>query len=106
MTAGDVRQRFCLPRLSRLPRLPVNVSVVTPARRTISARFVSEELVATDAVMSLDEDATLMSDELDFVYQVSGGGGVGGSRCCVWLVTASSYRWYVVSEPLQCVAEG
>ena len=40
--------------------------------RAISERFVAEELVHTDAVLSLDEDVTLIADELDFVYQVSG----------------------------------
>ncbi|KAF0297992.1 Exostosin-1 [Amphibalanus amphitrite] len=58
------------PSVSRLPRLPVRVRVTAPARRAISERFVAEELVHTDAVLSLDEDVTLIADELDFVYQV------------------------------------
>ena len=61
------------PVLSRLPRLHVPVKVLTPEQRTISARFVAEGLVSTDAVLSLDEDVTLISDELDFLYQVSNG---------------------------------
>ena len=66
------------PSTTRLPRLPVPVRVLNPPRRTISARFVAESLVKTDAVLSLDEDVTLIADEMDFVYQVRDGGWVGG----------------------------
>lgn len=39
-------------------------------RPTISQRFYPHPLIATDAVLSLDEDAILNTDELDFAYRV------------------------------------
>lgn len=39
-------------------------------RPSISQRFYPHELIETDAVLSLDEDATLNTDELDFAYLV------------------------------------
>jgi Glycosyl transferase family 64 domain len=39
-------------------------------RPSISQRFVPNSLIETDAVLSLDEDAILNTDELDFAYQV------------------------------------
>lgn len=39
-------------------------------RPTISQRFYPHSLIRTDAVLSLDEDAILNTDELDFAYRV------------------------------------
>lgn len=39
-------------------------------RPTISQRFYPHPLIQTDAVLSLDEDAILNTDELDFAYRV------------------------------------
>lgn len=39
-------------------------------RPSISQRFFPHEHIETDAVLSLDEDAILNTDELDFAYQV------------------------------------
>uniref|UniRef100_A0A182NVB9 Glycosyl transferase 64 domain-containing protein n=1 Tax=Anopheles dirus TaxID=7168 RepID=A0A182NVB9_9DIPT len=39
-------------------------------RPSISQRFYPHEQIETDAVLSLDEDAILNTDELDFAYQV------------------------------------
>lgn len=39
-------------------------------RPSISQRFFPHEQIETDAVLSLDEDAILNTDELDFAYQV------------------------------------
>lgn len=39
-------------------------------RPSISQRFYPHELIETDAILSLDEDATLNTDELDFAYLV------------------------------------
>lgn len=39
-------------------------------RPTISQRFSPHPLIETDAVLSLDEDAILNTDELDFAYTV------------------------------------
>lgn len=40
------------------------------ARPSISQRFLPYEEIQTDAVLSLDEDAILNTDELDFAYTV------------------------------------
>lgn len=39
-------------------------------RPTISQRFYPHESIETDAILSLDEDAILNTDELDFAYKV------------------------------------
>lgn len=39
-------------------------------RPTISQRFYPHKFIDTDAILSLDEDAILNTDELDFAYQV------------------------------------
>lgn len=45
-------------------------SIVNDERPTISQRFYPHPLIETDAVLSLDEDAILNTDELDFAYKV------------------------------------
>lgn len=39
-------------------------------RPSISQRFYPHKFIETDAILSLDEDATLNTDELDFAYLV------------------------------------
>lgn len=39
-------------------------------RPTISHRFYPHKFINTDAILSLDEDAILNTDELDFAYRV------------------------------------
>lgn len=39
-------------------------------RGSMSQRFYPYKLIETDAVLSLDEDAILNTDELDFAYKV------------------------------------
>lgn len=39
-------------------------------RPTISQRFYPHTFIETDAILSLDEDAILNTDELDFAYKV------------------------------------
>lgn len=39
-------------------------------RPSISQRFYPHSFIETDAILSLDEDATLNTDELDFAYLV------------------------------------
>ncbi|XP_064483993.1 exostosin-1-like [Ornithodoros turicata] len=48
----------------------VPVHVVVPLQKTISARFAPHPLIETDAVLSLDDDVTLTTEELDFAFQV------------------------------------
>jgi len=45
-------------------------SQTTEGRPSISQRFLPYEEIQTDAVLSLDEDAILNTDELDFAYTV------------------------------------
>ncbi|KAG4074562.1 hypothetical protein HA402_005627 [Bradysia odoriphaga] len=52
--------------------IPLHIvsSIVNDERPTISQRFYPHPLIQTDAVLSLDEDAILNTDELDFAYRV------------------------------------
>jgi len=45
-------------------------SQTTEGRPSISQRFLPYDEIQTDAVLSLDEDAILNTDELDFAYTV------------------------------------
>lgn len=45
-------------------------SIVKDERPTISQRFYPHKFIETDAILSLDEDAILNTDELDFAYRV------------------------------------
>lgn len=45
-------------------------SIGNDERPTISQRFYPHEFIETDAILSLDEDAILNTDELDFAYKV------------------------------------
>ena len=58
------------PTESRFPGGNVAVRVVVPPRHSISSRHFPHSFVNTDAVFSLDEDATLTTDELDFAFTV------------------------------------
>lgn len=48
----------------------INLVTLYPSRPSISQRFQPHPLIETDAILSLDEDAILNTDELDFAYQV------------------------------------
>uniref|UniRef100_S4RG15 N-acetylglucosaminyl-proteoglycan 4-beta-glucuronosyltransferase n=1 Tax=Petromyzon marinus TaxID=7757 RepID=S4RG15_PETMA len=58
------------PARSLWPVLPVPLIISEPATKTISSRFVPHEAVTTDAVLSLDEDTVLSTDEVDFAFVV------------------------------------
>lgn len=45
-------------------------SIENDERPTISHRFYPHKFIDTDAILSLDEDAILNTDELDFAYRV------------------------------------
>ncbi|XP_030376666.1 exostosin-1 [Scaptodrosophila lebanonensis] len=49
---------------------PANSETLTDSRPSISQRFLPYDEIQTDAVLSLDEDAILNTDELDFAYTV------------------------------------
>lgn len=50
--------------------LYTNATCLCHCRPTISQRFYPHPLIQTDAVLSLDEDAILNTDEIDFAYRV------------------------------------
>ncbi|CAM9642054.1 exostosin-1a-like [Lampetra fluviatilis] len=58
------------PARSLWPVLPVPLIISEPVAKTISSRFVPHEAVTTDAVLSLDEDTVLSTDEVDFAFVV------------------------------------
>ncbi|TFK01544.1 liprin-beta-2 [Platysternon megacephalum] len=51
------------PPRSRWPSVPVPLSVVEGEHKTMSSRFFPYELIRTDAVLSLDEDTVLSTNE-------------------------------------------
>lgn len=64
-----------VPSKKRLPNtgvIPLHIlsTIGNDERPTISHRFYPHPLIETDAVLSLDEDAILNTDELDFAYKV------------------------------------
>ncbi|XP_063229981.1 exostosin-1 [Bacillus rossius redtenbacheri] len=65
------------PEMSRWPAVPQTVSLAifhtsqdTQQTHGISQRFYPHPLIRTDAVLSLDEDCLLTTDEVDFAFQV------------------------------------
>lgn len=67
-----------MPALGRWPHIPSHVSldVVQSPRSNISGpssssqRFLPHPFIGTNAVLSLDEDAVLTTDEVDFAFHV------------------------------------
>lgn len=57
------------PNTNNIP-LHILSTIVNDERPTISQRFYPHPLIDTDAVLSLDEDAILNTDEMDFAYKV------------------------------------
>lgn len=53
-----------------LAKVDVKFIFCVSIRPTISQRFYPHPLIRTDAILSLDEDAILNTDELDFAYTV------------------------------------
>lgn len=57
------------PNINGIP-LHILTTIGNDERPTISHRFHPHPLIQTDAVLSLDEDTILNTDELDFAYKV------------------------------------
>lgn len=55
--------------LSQTPTVPAS-NAQEDSRPSISQRFQPHPLIETDAILSLDEDAILNTDEIDFAYHV------------------------------------
>ncbi|XP_022242416.1 exostosin-1-like [Limulus polyphemus] len=58
------------PIANKLPQVSVPVNIIQPPQKTISSRFHPHPLVQTDAVLNLDEDAVLTTEEVDFAFKV------------------------------------
>ncbi|NP_001161530.1 exostosin 1-like protein [Saccoglossus kowalevskii] len=60
-----------LPSKSKWPSTDnVPLTIIEPEKKTISSRFIAHSQILTDAVLSLDEDAILTTDEVDFAFSV------------------------------------
>ncbi|XP_013791340.2 exostosin-1a-like, partial [Limulus polyphemus] len=58
------------PTVSNLPHVPVPVNIIQPPQKTISSRFHPHPLIQTDAILNLDEDAVLTTEEVEFAFKV------------------------------------
>uniref|UniRef100_A0AAY5ELC7 Exostosin GT47 domain-containing protein n=1 Tax=Electrophorus electricus TaxID=8005 RepID=A0AAY5ELC7_ELEEL len=58
------------PHQSKWPSVPVPFTVVEGRRKTMSGRFFPHDVIRTDAVLSLDEDSVLSTNEVDFAFIV------------------------------------
>ncbi|XP_052379531.1 exostosin-1-like isoform X9 [Oncorhynchus keta] len=59
-----------LPPKSKWPSTTVPVTVIEGERKTMSSRFSPHDVILTDAVLSLDEDSVLSTNEVDFAFIV------------------------------------
>ncbi|XP_034756641.1 exostosin-1a-like [Etheostoma cragini] len=59
-----------LPPGNRWPSTSVPLTVVEGQTKTMSSRFFPHDVILTDAVLSLDEDSVLSTNEVDFAFLV------------------------------------
>ncbi|XP_061097603.1 exostosin-1 [Conger conger] len=59
-----------LPPKSKWPSTSVPITVIEGERKTMSGRFFPHDAILTDAVLSLDEDSVLSTNEVDFAFIV------------------------------------
>ncbi|XP_033123364.1 exostosin-1b-like, partial [Anneissia japonica] len=59
-----------LPPKSRWPATTIPLTVVEGSSKHIGDRFKPSSLVKTDAILNLDEDTVLTTDEIDFAFSV------------------------------------
>uniref|UniRef100_A0AAY4DIB2 Uncharacterized protein n=1 Tax=Denticeps clupeoides TaxID=299321 RepID=A0AAY4DIB2_9TELE len=59
-----------LPPRSKWPTTSVPITVIEGERKTMSSRFFPHDAIRTDAVLSLDEDSVLSTNEVDFAFIV------------------------------------
>ncbi|XP_070533963.1 exostosin-1-like [Ptychodera flava] len=59
-----------VPLKSKWPASDVPLDIIDIEAKTISSRFIPYDQIETDAVLSLDEDAMLSTDEVDFAFSV------------------------------------
>ncbi|KAK3506845.1 hypothetical protein QTP70_029252 [Hemibagrus guttatus] len=58
------------PPRSKWPSINVPLTVIEEERKTMSRRFFPHDVIKTDAVLSLDEDSVLSTNEVDFAFIV------------------------------------
>lgn len=54
----------------RWPQISIPIVIVRPETKTGNSRFVPRSVINTTAILSLDEDIKLNSDEIDFAFSV------------------------------------
>uniref|UniRef100_A0A3B4TMK6 Exostosin-1-like n=1 Tax=Seriola dumerili TaxID=41447 RepID=A0A3B4TMK6_SERDU len=59
-----------LPPRNKWPSTSVPLTVVEGQAKTMSSRFFPHDVIVTDAVLSLDEDSVLSTNEVDFAFIV------------------------------------
>ncbi|XP_029452766.1 exostosin-1-like [Rhinatrema bivittatum] len=59
-----------LPPKNKWPSTPVPITVIEGESKTMSSRFFPYDMIQTDAVLSLDEDTVLSTNEVDFAFFV------------------------------------
>ncbi|XP_048842260.1 exostosin-1 [Brienomyrus brachyistius] len=77
-----VKSKFCaqiivlwncekpLPPKSKWPTTSVPITVIEGERKTMTGRFFPHDAIVTDAILSLDEDSVLSTNEVDFAFIV------------------------------------
>ncbi|KAL1254403.1 hypothetical protein QQF64_016632, partial [Cirrhinus molitorella] len=58
------------PPRSKWPSITTSFSIIEGKRKTMSGRFFPHHAIKTDAVLSLDEDSVLSTNEVDFAFIV------------------------------------
>ncbi|XP_068615505.1 exostosin-1-like [Brachionichthys hirsutus] len=59
-----------LPPRNKWPSTSVPLTVIEGQTKTMSSRFLPHDVIITDAVLSLDEDSVLSTNEVDFAFIV------------------------------------
>ncbi|KAF3850170.1 hypothetical protein F7725_019889 [Dissostichus mawsoni] len=59
-----------LPPRNKWPSTSVPLTVIEGQTKTMSSRFFPHDVILTDAVLSLDEDSVLSTNEVDFAFRV------------------------------------
>uniref|UniRef100_A0A665USF8 Exostosin glycosyltransferase 1 n=1 Tax=Echeneis naucrates TaxID=173247 RepID=A0A665USF8_ECHNA len=79
---GVAKSKFCaqivvlwncdkpLPPRNKWPSTSVPLTVIEGQTKTMSSRFFPHDVIVTDAVLSLDEDSVLSTNEVDFAFIV------------------------------------
>ncbi|XP_062323851.1 exostosin-1 [Osmerus eperlanus] len=59
-----------LPPRNKWPSTSVPLSVIEGQTKTMNSRFFPHDVILTDAILSLDEDSVLSTNEVDFAFSV------------------------------------